>query len=82
MSKLRRSILVGLVVAPVLALASFVGAQLPIPTFGLAGGVSHFDLSGTGSAPIAALRVDLPLFPLIVVLLVYLRSVRTSPALA
>jgi len=40
-------------------------AQLPIPIFGIAGGVSHFDLSGTGSSPTAALRLDLPLLPMI-----------------
>ena len=66
MSKLHHCFLVAFVsVAPAFALGRSLPAQLPIPTFGLAGGVSHFDLSGTGSAPIAALRVDLPLFPLI-----------------
>jgi hypothetical protein len=65
MLKLRRSFLIAFLVAPALPSASRLSAQLPIPTFGLAGGVSHFDLSGTGSAPIAAVRVDLPLFPLI-----------------
>ena len=67
MSRLHRCLLVALVsVAPVFVTGRSLSAQLPIPTFGLAGGVSHFDLPGTGSAPIAALRVDLPLFPLIV----------------
>jgi hypothetical protein len=61
--KCRQSFLIAFLVA--LASATRVSAQLPIPTFGLAGGVSHFDLSGTGSAPIASLRLDLPLFPLI-----------------
>lgn len=65
MWKLHRGFVVALVVAPALALAPRLSGQLPIPTFGLAGGVSHFDLSGTGSAPIAAARIDLPLFPLI-----------------
>jgi len=65
MSKLHRSFLVALVIAPALASATRASAQLPIPTFGLAGGVSHFDFAGTGSGPIAALRVDLPIFPLI-----------------
>jgi len=65
MSKLHRSFLVALVIAPVLASAARLPAQLPIPTFGLAGGVTHLDLSGTGSGPIGSLRVDLPLFPLI-----------------
>ena len=65
MSKLHRCLVVALVITPALASARRLTAQLPIPTFGLAGGVSHFDLSGTGSAPIAVLRLDLPLFPLI-----------------
>ena len=65
MSKLHRCLVVALVITPVLASARRLNAQLPIPTFGLAGGVSHFDLAGTGSAPIAVLRLDLPLFPLI-----------------
>jgi hypothetical protein len=37
-------------------------AQLPIPSFAVVGGVSSYDLSGTGTTPIGALRVDLPLF--------------------
>ena len=36
-------------------------AQLPIPSVSLMGGVSQWDLSGTGSSPFASLRVDLPL---------------------
>src|SRR5205085_10152172 len=36
-------------------------AQLPIPTVGIVCGISHFDLSGTGTGAIGALRVDLPL---------------------
>jgi hypothetical protein len=36
-------------------------AQLPIPTFAVVGGVSNFDLSGTGSTAIGAVRVDVPL---------------------
>ena len=42
-----------------------VGAQLPIPTFGIVGGVSHFSLTTTGSAPFGALRVELPLASLV-----------------
>jgi len=41
------------------------GAQLPIPSFGIAGGVSQFDLSGAGTAPFGALRLDLPISALI-----------------
>jgi hypothetical protein len=40
-------------------------AQLPIPRFEIAGGVSKFDMSGTGTAPFGAVRVDLPLTALI-----------------
>jgi hypothetical protein len=65
MQKPHRLLVVAFVIAPALALATRLPAQLPIPTFGIAGGVSHFDLSGSGSTPIAAVRVDLPLFPLI-----------------
>lgn len=44
-----------------LAMAPTARAQLPIPSFAVVGGVSNFDLSGTGTAPIGALRVDIPL---------------------
>jgi hypothetical protein len=40
-------------------------AQLPIPSLAIVGGVSHFDLNGTGSTPIGALRVDVPLLALV-----------------
>ena len=40
-------------------------AQLPIPSLAIVGGVSHYDLSGTGSTPIGALRVDIPLLSLV-----------------
>jgi hypothetical protein len=40
-------------------------AQLPIPSFAIVGGVSSYDLSGTGKTPIGAVRVDLPLLVLI-----------------
>jgi hypothetical protein len=42
-----------------------VRAQLPVPTFGIAGGVSHFSLATTGSAPFGAVRLDLPLASLV-----------------
>jgi hypothetical protein len=41
-------------------------AQLPIPSLSIAGGVSHYDLSGTsGSTPIGEVRVDVPIFVVI-----------------
>jgi hypothetical protein len=40
-------------------------AQLPIPSLSIAGGVSQFDLSGTGTAPFGAVRLDIPLLSLI-----------------
>jgi len=36
-------------------------AQLPIPSVSLMGGVSQFDLSGTGTAPFGAVRLQIPL---------------------
>src|SRR3954471_23478232 len=48
-----------------LLLATAAHAQLPIPSFAVVGGVSHFDLNGTGTAPIGALRVDVPLLALV-----------------
>ncbi len=44
------------------ALPATARAQLPLPSFAVVGGVSHFDLNGTGTTPIGALRVDVPLF--------------------
>ncbi|HXT19014.1 MAG TPA: hypothetical protein VN706_25530 [Gemmatimonadaceae bacterium] len=40
-------------------------AQLPIPSFAVVGGVSNYNLNGSGSAPIGALRVDVPLIALV-----------------
>jgi hypothetical protein len=40
-------------------------AQLPIPSLSIMGGVSHYDLSGTGTAPFGAVRIDIPLLTLI-----------------
>jgi hypothetical protein len=40
-------------------------AQLPIPTFAILGGVSHFNLSTTGTAPFGAVRLELPLASLL-----------------
>jgi hypothetical protein len=42
------------------------GAQLPIPTIAVLGGVSHFNLATTGSAPFGAVRLELPLASLLV----------------
>jgi hypothetical protein len=54
-----------LVVAALVAIAPTANAQLPIPSFAVVGGVSSYDLSGTGSTPIGALRVDIPLLALV-----------------
>lgn len=40
-------------------------AQLPIPTFAIVGGVSHYSLATTGSAPFGAVRLELPLATLL-----------------
>lgn len=56
---------VGMTFVMSLLLAGSVNAQLPIPSFAIVGGVSHFDLSGTGSTPTGALRVDVPLLSLV-----------------
>jgi len=39
--------------------------QLPIPRFGVVGGVSHYDFGATGTTPFGALRVELPLVALV-----------------
>jgi hypothetical protein len=39
--------------------------QLPIPSVNLMAGVSHYDLATSGSAPIGAIRVDVPLVTLV-----------------
>jgi hypothetical protein len=54
-----------LVFAGVFASARTGGAQLPIPTIGIVGGVSHYSLATTGTAPFAALRLELPLATLL-----------------
>ena len=40
-------------------------AQLPIPRFAIVGGVSHYSLATTGSAPFGAVRLELPLTTLV-----------------
>jgi hypothetical protein len=58
--------LAGLVIGFAVCAPARASAQLPIPRFEIAGGVSKFDLSGTGTAPFGAVRVDLPLSALII----------------
>jgi hypothetical protein len=50
-----------LAVALLVVPAPRAAAQLPIPSLSVVGGVSQFDLSGTGTAPIGAIRLDVPL---------------------
>jgi hypothetical protein len=66
MKTLMRLSLAGLVFGAAVFTPARASAQLPIPRFEIAGGVSKFDLSGTGTAPFGALRVDLPLSALII----------------
>jgi hypothetical protein len=40
-------------------------AQLPVPTFAILGGVSHYDLSTSGSAPFGAVRLEIPIATLV-----------------
>jgi hypothetical protein len=64
MPKLFRYTALALALAPAVSRQQ-VSAQLPIPSIGIAGGVSKFDLSGTGTAPFGALRIDIPIVSLI-----------------
>jgi hypothetical protein len=57
-------VLIGLCAFSALPVRS-ANAQLPIPSFSVAGGVSHYSLSGTGTAPIGVARVDIPLLSII-----------------
>jgi hypothetical protein len=65
MSNLIRCVTVALAVTAGMLSTRQLPAQLPIPSFGIAGGVSHYNLSGTGTAPIGAVRIDIPLASLI-----------------
>jgi len=65
MKTLKRLSLAGLVIGAAVFSPVRASAQLPIPRFELAGGVSKFDMSGTGTAPFGAVRVDLPITALI-----------------
>jgi len=49
-----------------LVVPRFVHAQLPVPTFAIVGGVSHYSLATTGSAPFGAVRLELPIATLLV----------------
>ena len=66
MKTLTRLWFAGLVAGSAVFAPASVSAQLPIPRFEIAGGVSKFDMSGTGTAPFGALRVDVPLTALII----------------
>jgi hypothetical protein len=50
-----------LIIACAVLLPSTALAQLPVPSFSIVGGVSHFDLAGSGSTPIGELRLNVPL---------------------
>jgi hypothetical protein len=65
MKTLNRLFWAGLVTGVAVMSPPRASAQLPIPRFEIAGGVSKFDMSGTGTAPFGAVRVDLPLTALI-----------------
>lgn len=65
MKTLIRLLLAGLIIGAVVLSPRQASAQLPIPRFEIAGGVSKFELSGTGTAPFGAVRVDLPLSALV-----------------
>jgi hypothetical protein len=60
-------ILIVSIVGCLLAAPRVAAAQLPvpIPKFGLVGGVGHYDLPGAGSTPIGALRVTIPLIAIV-----------------
>jgi hypothetical protein len=60
-----RRVLIGLSLSAAAMAARPAHAQLPIPSFAVVGGVSHFDLSGTGTTAIGAVRVDIPLLMLV-----------------
>ena len=61
MAKIHSRFLAICAVALSLASPSRAAAQLPIPTLAVVGGISQFDLSGTGTGQIGALRLDVPL---------------------
>jgi hypothetical protein len=61
---IRRSV-AGLVLGAAVFMPARASAQLPIPRFEIAGGVTKFDMSGTGTTPFGAVRLDLPISALI-----------------
>ena len=60
LNPIRRS-LAGLAFAAASLSPTIASGQLPIPRFGIAGGVSQFDISQKGSTPFGAVRLELPL---------------------
>jgi hypothetical protein len=69
-TRIARSIARRIALAALLLIGALVSpragtAQLPIPTFGILGGVSHFNLATAGSAPFGAVRLELPLASLL-----------------
>ncbi|HEX4681241.1 MAG TPA: hypothetical protein VH277_00960 [Gemmatimonadaceae bacterium] len=60
-----RRVLIGISLFVVAMAARPAHAQLPIPSFAVVGGVSSYDLSGTGTTAVGALRVDIPLLLLL-----------------
>src|SRR4051812_24158951 len=58
---MRRLITFVLLCAAAIVPTGRASAQLPIPSLSIVGGVSHWDLSGTGTSPFGAVRVDVPL---------------------
>jgi hypothetical protein len=62
---LRRAAPAALIFFAAVASTRIAQAQLPIPTIAVLGGVSHFNLSTTGSAPFGAVRLELPLASLL-----------------
>jgi hypothetical protein len=65
MNRIKRRFLTACAVTAAFVSPRAAVAQLPIPSFGIVGGVSSYDLSGTGTTPIGALRVDIPLLVLV-----------------
>lgn len=60
-----RSVQLAVIAAVAFVIARPSRAQLPVPSFSVAGGVSNYDLSGTGSAPFGVARLDLSLLSLV-----------------
>jgi hypothetical protein len=52
---------IALLAAALAVPATRASAQLPIPSLSIMGGVTSWDLSGTGSSPFGAVRLDIPL---------------------